>query len=74
METTRTNLLPLGPMARLLGVSTRWLRAEAEAGRIPSLPADKTILFNADLVERLLAERARQTVRETKEGDGDELN
>lgn len=48
-------------MARLLGVTSRWLRAEAEAGRLPHLPAGNTILFDADLVERLLAERARQT-------------
>jgi hypothetical protein len=59
----KTTLLPLGPMARLLGVTTRWLRAEAEAGRLPHVPADKTILFDADLVERLLGERARQTPR-----------
>jgi hypothetical protein len=49
-------------MARLLGVAPGWLRSEAEAGRIPCLPAGKTILFDAELVERLLAERARQPV------------
>jgi hypothetical protein len=54
-------------MARLLGVTTRWLRAEAEAGRLPHLPADKTILFDADLVERLLAERARQPIQAAME-------
>jgi hypothetical protein len=70
METTRPSLLPLGPMARLLGVMPRWLRAEAEAGRIPCLPAGKTILFDADLVERMLAERARQPV--ATEGRRDE--
>ena len=69
METTRPTLLPLGPMARLLGVTSQWLRHEAEAGRIPHLPAGKTILFDADLVERLLAERARQTPG--IEGDAD---
>jgi hypothetical protein len=53
-------------MARLLGVTSRWLRAEAEAGRIPHLPADKTILFDADLVERLLAERARRPMGTTE--------
>jgi hypothetical protein len=73
METTRSKpaLLPLGPMARLLGVTTGWLRAEAEAGRLPHLPAGKTILFDADLVERLLAERARQPVPGTGEGRRD---
>jgi hypothetical protein len=62
--TTRPALLPLAPMARLLGVSSQWLRGEAEAGRLPHLPAGNTILFDAELVERLLAERARQLVRE----------
>jgi hypothetical protein len=56
-------------MARLLGVTSRWLRGEAEAGRLPHLPAGDTILFDADLVERLLAERARQPAR--KEGRRD---
>jgi hypothetical protein len=59
--TTRVSLLPLAAMARLLGVSSKWLRAEAEAGRIPHLPAGNTILFDADLVERLLVERARRS-------------
>jgi hypothetical protein len=58
-------------MARLLGVTPRWLRAEAEAGRIPHLSADKTILFDADLVERLLAERARRPAR-AEEGRRDD--
>ena len=70
MKTTRSPLLPLAPMARLLGVTSRWLRAEAEAGRIPHLPAGNTILFDADLVERLLAERASQPV--STEGRRDE--
>jgi hypothetical protein len=47
-------------MARSLGVPVKWLRAEAQAGRIPGLRADTTWLFDADLVERVLAERARQ--------------
>jgi hypothetical protein len=64
METTRANLLPLTPLARLLGVSTKWLRAEAEAGRLPGVPAGTTILFDADLVERLLLERARRPAQE----------
>jgi hypothetical protein len=58
--TTRPVLLPLAAMARSLGVSARWLRAEAEAGRLPGVRADPTWLFDADLIEHLLAERARQ--------------
>ena len=45
-------------MARRLRVTLRWLRAEAEAGRIPCIRAEKQMLFNADVVERLLLERA----------------
>jgi hypothetical protein len=60
----RPVLTPLGQLARLLGVPARWLRAEAEAGRLPHLRADNVLLFDADLVERLLAERARRPAGE----------
>jgi len=53
-----TNLLPVGPMARRIRVSVAWLRGEAEAGRIPCLIADRQILFNPPIVERVLLERA----------------
>jgi len=53
-------LLPLGPTARLLSVPSNWLRAEADAGRIPHLRAGSKYLFNVDAVERLLLERAGQ--------------
>jgi hypothetical protein len=53
-------------MARLLGVSSKWLRSEAEAGRLPHVPAGDTILFDATLVERVLLERARRPAREER--------
>jgi DNA-binding transcriptional MerR regulator len=59
METTN-RLMKIGPMARKLGVNVRWLRAEAEAGRIPALRAEKVFLFDPDTVIALLAERARK--------------
>ena len=46
-------------MARRLGVKARWLRAEAEAGRIPHLKAGDRILLDPAAVERVLLERAR---------------
>lgn len=46
-------------MARRLGVTAKWLRNEAEAGRIPHLAAGRRLLFDAETVERLLTERAR---------------
>jgi len=49
----------LGPMARRLRVRSDWLRAEAEAGRLPAVKAGDTWLFDSNLIERLLLERAR---------------
>jgi len=51
-------LLPLYAMACRLHVQQKWLKAEAEAGKIPHLKAGKSILFNPDVVEKLLIERA----------------
>jgi hypothetical protein len=60
MSAARTVLLPLGPTARLLSVPANWLRAEADAGRLPHLRAGSQYLFDVDTVERLLLERARR--------------
>jgi hypothetical protein len=60
MSAARATLLPLGPTARLLGVPSGWLRAEADAGRLPCLRAGAIYLFDVDTIERLLLERARQ--------------
>jgi hypothetical protein len=59
METTRT-LLPLTVVARRLRVPSRWLRAEAEAGRVPSLRAGNQFLSDLEAVEAALLERARK--------------
>jgi hypothetical protein len=53
-------LLSIFLMARRLRVPIPWLRAEAEGGRLPCLRAGKTLLFNAEAVERVLLERARE--------------
>ena len=48
-----------GITARRLHVTTKWLRAEADAGRIPHLNADGRLLFDPECIERALLERAR---------------
>jgi len=48
-------------MARTLRVNVRWLRAEAEAGRIPAVRAERRFLFNPHAVVRTLADRATTT-------------
>jgi hypothetical protein len=58
MDTKEPKLLPLYAMARRLHVPNNWLRAEAEAGRIPCLIAGRQILFNPAIVESLIVERA----------------
>ena len=59
MDRTGSQLTPLSAMARRLHVTQRWLRGEAEGGRIPHLRAGTRLLFDAQVVERLLLQRAR---------------
>ena len=51
--------IPLHALSRRLGLSAAWLKAEAEAGRIPSLRANRRLMFSPDEVERILIERAK---------------
>lgn len=60
MNTTCPELLTDSQMARTLRVNVRWLRSEAEAGRIPAVKAERRFLFNREAVERALAQRAAQ--------------
>lgn len=47
-------------VARRLRVPIRWLRAEAEASRIPCLRAEGQFLCDIEAVEAALLERARK--------------
>ena len=40
------------------GISAGWLKAEAEAGRIPCFKAGRRLLFDAEAVEQALLQRA----------------
>lgn len=51
--------LTLTEMARVLGVSSTWLRAEADRGALPHVKTDRGMLFHRETVERLLNERAK---------------
>lgn len=51
-------LVTLDGLARTLRLSKRWLRAEANASRIPYLLAGRRRLFNADAVRQALAAQA----------------
>ncbi len=56
----------LGAMARRLRVPATWIRAEAEAGRIPHLRAGSALLFDPEVVERILMDRLRESPAPTK--------
>jgi len=55
MNDTLCNLFEL---ARRLRLPVAWLKAEADAHRIPCLRAGRRRVFNLEAVERALAERA----------------
>jgi hypothetical protein len=57
--------------ARSLGVPQAWLRAEAEAGRVPSIVAGRRRLFDLDQVRRALNERAVEPAGRDAEGPAD---
>ena len=56
--TTLQRLLPAETVARMIGVTGRWLRAECEAGRVPHFRDGRRIIVDRETVERLLIERA----------------
>src|SRR5262245_18037747 len=60
MLASSSSLLTLGPTARRLRVPVKWLRAEADARRVPCLKAGSVYLFDLDAVEKVLLERARK--------------
>ncbi len=60
LNTPSERPLKLAEMARLLGVSATWLRAEAERGALPHVKTDRGMLFDRETVERLLTERAKR--------------
>ena len=48
-------------LAAALRLPALWLKAEADAGRIPCLRVGRRLLFNLDAVKATLAERAART-------------
>ncbi len=60
-EFRESKLLPLGPTARRFRVPMKWLRKEAQAGKIPHLDADGIFLFDPSVVERILLKRAARS-------------
>ena len=60
-------VLTLPRMARRLGVTVRWLRSEAHAGRGLHLRAENRFLFNPVAVQQVLAARASEVDRKSSD-------
>ena len=58
MRNTDLELLSLPALAQALNLPENWIKAEADAGRIPHLKIGKRYRFNLEAVIRTLAERA----------------
>lgn len=70
MNAEQRKLVPLPAMCRRLGVTQRWLRAEAEAGRLPALRAGARLLFLPEAVEEALVQRATEVLSKRGGTDG----
>ncbi len=54
-------LLTIRQAAEQVNLPVRWLKAEAEAGRIPHLRIGRRLMFNLQAVRKALLDRAEQT-------------
>lgn len=68
LQTRLCNVRMLAERLRRFRLSVSWLKAEAEAGRIPCLRAGRRLLFDADAVEAALLRRAAQGDKELMHG------
>lgn len=61
MQDGNPQLLSLPALAETLKLPKSWIKAEADAGKLPHLRIGKRYRFNRDAVVRALAERAAQS-------------
>ena len=58
-------------LARILQLPCEWLKAEANAGRLPCLRIGNRFRFNVDAVKSALAEQAATVAIEPKKPEGE---
>jgi excisionase family DNA binding protein len=61
MQDGNPQLLSLPALAEALKLPQSWIKAEADAGKLPHLKIGKRYCFNRDAVVRALAERAARS-------------
>ena len=64
---TKSTFISVIELSNELGLPLAWLKAEAKAGRIPSLKVGLRRLFDADSVRHVLAKRAKLTGQSSSE-------
>ena len=67
-DTPNETFQPLRLVASRVGVPAAWLRAEAEAGRVPHLRAGRQILISREQAEQALLRRAASMSTESING------
>lgn len=55
-----TPLVTARTLAKRLGLSVCWIRAETEAGRLPHLKAGRRVLYAEEAVKKSLIRRASE--------------
>ncbi len=68
MENGNAQLLSLPALAEALKLPERWIKAEADAGRIPHLRIGRRYRFNRETVVAVLAQRAAQNGKGVENG------
>jgi excisionase family DNA binding protein len=68
MENGNPQLLSLPALAEALKLPESWIKAEADAGRIPHLRIGKRYRFNRETVVAVLAHRAAQSGKAVDNG------
>lgn len=66
MTNPSSELVTLRELAKRLGLSVAWLRAEVDAGRLPHLKAGKRLLFSVEAVRDHLIRRASEGVSDDR--------
>lgn len=62
-----TSFVSLLRLVQLTGLPAEWLKAEAIAGRLPHLKIGRRLMFNPELVEQALLDRAGSTSSQNRE-------
>ena len=59
-----TTYIPLTVLSEQAGLPAAWLKAEADAGRIPCLRAGRRLMFDAEAVKKALADRMVEALKQ----------